>query len=201
MTEAGRVLRRWVGATWMGWLLGVPLVAALALLGEVVRIGGSQTPVGLGMGIGVGLVQGRAIRRVLPIALRWFWSCAVGLAIPFLVADVSKAAGWGLAYSLPWCVALGGLLASVWQALMLRQRFDRSWPWIAASIVGWTLAAGAAAAADFMSRAHPLRGLPGALAFLGIVASGGLFLGVVTGLALAWMLRRVRTGSASRARA
>jgi NhaP-type Na+/H+ or K+/H+ antiporter len=41
-----------------------------------------------------------------------------------------------------------------------------------------------------VSRARSLRGIWGALIYLGMVAGGGLVLGLVTGVALAWLLRR-----------
>lgn len=46
-------------------MLGIPFVAALALLGEAVGIGGIQVLVGLGMGAGIGWMQGRLMRGVL----------------------------------------------------------------------------------------------------------------------------------------
>ena len=45
----------WLRATVAGWLLGVPLIVALALLGEAVGVGGAQFLVGVGMGAGLGL--------------------------------------------------------------------------------------------------------------------------------------------------
>jgi len=43
-------------------------------------------------------------------------------------------------------------------------------------------------------RAHAIRGIWGALGYLGLVALGGLVLGVVTGMTLAWMLKREAVG-------
>jgi hypothetical protein len=184
-----RLLIRWVRATWVGWLLGVPIIIVLALLGEVVGIGGAQVIVGVGMGLGIGLMQGRVMRGLIDKASPWLWSCIVGLAIPFLVIDISKIFAISLPYSLQFCVALGGLIAGVWQAFLLRARFRMTWSWAAMSAVGWTLAAGTAMAADYISKLRLLPGIWGALAFLGIVAAGGLVLGLVTVVSLAWMLR------------
>jgi hypothetical protein len=178
----------WIRATWTGWLLGVPLIVILALLGEAVGIGGSQVLVGAGMGIGTGLLQGRIIRGVIHKSGPWFWSSAVGLALPFLVSDISKATGRDIGYSLPIFVALGGLIAGGLQALILRPHLRKAWLWVLASALGWTLAAGAALVAHYISRLHSLRGLSGALIYLVVVAVGGLILGSVTGLCLAWML-------------
>ncbi len=185
-----RLFVLWVRATWIGWILGVPLIIALALVGEAVGIGGAQVLVGAGIGMGIGFMQGRAIRKVLHQPVPWFWSCVVGLAVPFLATDISKAVGWELAYSLYACVALGGLIVGVWQAIILRPRLHKTGWWVFASVLGWTLAAETAAIADSLSRSQSLRGLWGALAYLAIVAVGGLILGLVTGISLVSIPRR-----------
>lgn len=174
------IFARWVRATCVGWILGVPLIIALALVGEAVGIGGAQVLVGAGMGMGVGLMQGRALRGVLNKSALWFWSCVIGLAVPFLVTDIAKAAGWDYAYSLQIAVAVGGLIVGVLQAFILRRYFHSTGWWVVGSAVGWTLASGMTAVADVLSRRQLLRRLWGAVAYLGIVTGGGLVLGLVT---------------------
>ena len=167
------VFRRWVIATWLGWVLGIPIIVALALTGEAVGIGGAQVIVGVGMGTGIGLTQGRAMRRLLEKSTPWFWSCAVGLGVPFLAVDIAKALGRPLDYWLGACVALGGLIVGVWQASILRSsRQGTAW-WVVGSVVGWSLAGAMSAVADTLTRSQSLRGIGGALAFLGTVAGGG----------------------------
>ncbi|HKQ63217.1 MAG TPA: hypothetical protein VJS92_18155 [Candidatus Polarisedimenticolaceae bacterium] len=190
MITRGLTFRRWVLATWIGWILGIPCIIALALLGEAVGIGGSQGLVGAGMGAGVGWMQSRALRGILDRRQAWLASCIGGLAVPFVATDVAKLLGWQSLYSVYPAVALGGLIAGVWQASILRARFDRTFAWGLASALGWTLAAGAVAVSDWLSHSHSLRGIWGALAYLGIIAMGGLLVGAVTGLAFAWMPRR-----------
>lgn len=182
-----RLLGPWIRATGAGWALGVPLVILLALAGESLGIGPLQFPVGLGMGLGIGIMQGRVVRNLLGAAAPWRWSCALGLALPFLTADLAQLAGRPLPYSLYLAVALGGLIVGIWQALLLRRRFSRVGWWLVASVAGWSLAAGLGAVADGLPRSHAVRGIWGALAYLGIVAGGGLVLGVVTGLVFPWM--------------
>ena len=184
----------WVRATFVGWILGIPLIIALALLGEAVGIGGSQVLVGAGMGTGIGLMQGRVIRGIIHKSSLWVWSSAAGLSLPFFVTDISNAAGWGLAYSLPIAVTLGGIIVGGWQAFILRPRFRKVWFWAAASALGWTLAAGTVAVADPLVRSWSVRGLWGAVLYLGIVATGGLILGLVTGICLAWIFRNEPAG-------
>lgn len=179
----------WLRATWYGWLLGVPLIIVLALAGEAVGIGGSQVLVGLGMGTGIGLMQGRAIRPLLPRPAAWCFSSVVGLSLPFLVTDLSPLVGRELPYSLPVAVATGGLLSGAWQAVLLRGHVRAPAWWVLANVGGWSLAAGMAFVADASLRSHSVRGVPGALLYLGAIAAGGLLLGTVTGAVLQWMLR------------
>jgi hypothetical protein len=139
------------------------------------------------MGTGIGLMQGRVIGGLIDKSSLWFWSCAAGLALPFLVTDISNAAGWSLAYSLPKAVTVGGIIVGGWQAFIFRSRLRMGWWWILASVLGWSLAAGTAAA-DALPRSS-VRGIWGAVLYLGIVAAGGLVLGLITGVCLAWMFR------------
>lgn len=185
----GKLFVRWIRYTWLGWLLGIPIIIVLALIGEAIHIGGSQVLVGAGMGTGIGLMQSRVIRGLLPKSASWICSCIVGLGAPFLLTDLSKFVGWNLPYSLPAAIALGGIIIGIWQALILRSRFRKTGWWILASALGWTLAAGTSAIADSLPRSHVLRGIWGAFAYLGIVTGGGLVLGTVTGLCLAWFAR------------
>lgn len=187
-------MSRWVRATWLGWLLGVPMVILLALVGEAVGIGGAQFIVGAGIGIGVGWLQGRAIRPLLGAAWPWVWSCAVGLALPFLVTDLATLMERPVEFSLSRAVAAGGLLVGIWQALLLHRRVRGTGWWVFASALGWTLAAAAAAVADLVSQRHLLRGLGGALVYLALVALGGGVLGAVTGAALVRLPRRDAAG-------
>lgn len=180
---------RWLRATWYGWLLGIPLVILLALLGEAVGIGGSQVLVGIGMGLGVGLLQARLIRGLMPKASIWLLSSAAGLALPFLVTDLAPRLGYELPYSLPIAVIVGGLIVGTWQAFLLRRLAASPGWWVSANLVGWTLAAGMAYLADLSLRRQMIRGIAGALAYLGAIAAGGLALGLVTGLILPRLVR------------
>lgn len=184
-----RLFISWVRATWLGWVLGIPFIIVLALVGEAVGIGGAQVLVGVGMGASVGLMQGRIIKKILNQSALWIWSCIVGLGVPFLMTDLAKVAGLNIPYSLLGAITIGGLIAGGWQTLILRSHIRRAGSWMMASALGWTLAAGISATADSLPRSHSLRGIWGALAYLGIVAAGGLILGLVTGACLAWMFR------------
>jgi len=176
---------RWTLATWLGWVVGVPILIALALILEALGFEQIQFPVGVAMGLGVGLLQGRIVRRLGISFGDWISSCAVGLAIPFAAFDVGTRFGYYLPHALYVCVGLGGLIVGTWQAYLLRSHLRAAGVWVVASVLGWTAAAGSAAAADLLVKSHSVTGIPGALAYLGIVMAGGVILGVVTGLVLA----------------
>src|SRR5574338_536010 len=120
----------WLRATWLGWILGVPCIALLALIAEAVRLGGLQVFVGAGMGAGVGLLQARVLRRLSVPALSWFVGSAIGLALPFLAWDIAQALGASWTYYLAACVAAGGLTTGAWQAVILRKRLEGAGWWI-----------------------------------------------------------------------
>lgn len=185
-----QMFARWVRATFVGWILGIPLIIVAALLGELFGVGGMQFLVGAGMGAGVGLMQGRAMRNVLLKFGSWFWSCVLGLSAPFVIADIGSALGVGIPYMVYFAVATGGLIVGIWQAYLLRRHFDRTVWWVVGSLLGWSLASGTGALAGVLTQSQSMRGIGGALAYLGIVASGGVVLGVVTGIVLVWGLRK-----------
>ena len=162
-------------------MLGVPCIAVLALIGEAAGIGGSQVLVGAGMGLGVGLMQTRALKDLLPRPRAWLLPSVLGLALPFGVFDALKLMGRELPFSLFLSVAVGGVIVGVWQAALLRPKTGPAPAWIAASALGWSLAALAAQASDWLTRTRRIPGLTGALIYLATVAVGGLVLGLVTG--------------------
>lgn len=180
-----RFLATWIRATALGWALGVPLILLFSSILEGLEIRNLHSPVGAGMGLGVGLLQARALRKHLHPPLAWLWSSLVGLTLPFLAVDLLQLLGVAIPDPLYPAVVLGGLIVGAWQALVLRRFSSRSAWWIGACTLGWILAAAAVAVADGLPRFASLRGLPGALLFLAVAGSGGILLGLVTGLALA----------------
>ena len=183
-----RVFRVWTRTTLAGWVLGIPCIVALALVGELFGIGGYQVLVGAGMGVGLGFTQSRVIRLLVGRALPWFWSCVGGLAAAFAGTDIANAFGLTSPYWLQLSMIAGGALTGLRQALILRSRTTGTGAWVLASIAGWTAAAFAVTGADWFSRSQALRGLPGALLYLALVSSGGLLLGMVTAATLVQLL-------------
>lgn len=112
-------LRTWIRASTLGWLLGIPTIAILALLGEAVGVGGSQALVGLGMGAAVGWMQGRQVSGLGVRRSAWFWASVLGIGLPFLGWDVARHLDISLEYSLLRLLLLGGALTGVAQGWLL----------------------------------------------------------------------------------
>ena len=190
--------RQWLRATWIGWITGIPLIVLFALLGEMLGTGGVQAVVGMGMGLGVGAMQGGVLGRVIS---RWRWTLVttVGLTLPLLTADIAALVGRPTQFRLYLAVAAGGALAGLCQAVITGRRSPGPFLlWTAASVAGWTLAAGMAYLADSLPRTAPLLGITGAFAYLGITALGGLLLGAVTGLALGSLVNAAPVAASGR---
>jgi hypothetical protein len=181
-------LARWVLANTLGWILGVVLVIALAMIwGSVFPE--AQFMVGIGMGAGVGLMQRRALKADLEAPGRWLWASIVGLGSPFIVLDLADLAGVRSSYSLLVCALFGSLLVGAYQSRLLRPRRGRTLWWIPACAVGWGLPVAG------MTLAESGR-IPGGGDFLSpvLIFFGGPILGVVTGTALQAMPPRSRPG-------
>ncbi len=188
-------LRPWIRLTFLGWLLGIILVIAIALASEMVGIRASQIPVGLGMGLGVGLAQERALRPLQGDSSAWPWASALGLALPFFLVDLSHLLGMPIPYSLYAGLAIAGVTAGASQAYVLRPHPVSAPLWILTSALGWTAGSLMVAAADSLGNIPGLRGLGGALLYLALVAMGGVFLGLATSVPLRRLVNRKELNS------
>jgi len=179
-----RLFVRWVRGTFFGYLLGFVLILVGGIVGDLVGLPGSDFMVGIGMGVGVGYMQGRALKPWLGAPSRWVWATAIGLGGLFLVEDL-VAVAWtefDNMHSLQLDVAIGGLLVGLLQRRILRSHSRGADWWIPASVAGWALAAWTASVT--------FSGAVDAVLNLGMILMGGVVLGVVTGGALVWVLRR-----------
>lgn len=183
--------RGWVKVTTYGWWLGfaviILLVLAMDAVAAVADVEGAQFMVGLGMGAGVGYLQGRRMDRWLGSRHGWFLASTVGMGGPFVVGDVVKALGIDVPYSLALYVALGSLLAGLLQWGVLRRHVSRAAWWVPVSMAGWMLPVGLIALRD----GQVLPDVAGMAASLTGMLFGGAILGVVTGAPL----RRILAGA------
>ncbi len=159
----------------------------------------------LGLGMSLGALQWLTLRSWFLNSQRWIWLTLLGvmagnalgraidaLATPLLPRDVPTNM-WEL-YA--WVVLMaGGAAIGLSQWLVLRKNLQSSWHWIAATVIAWPLAA---SVQDSLLRTlcYPI----GILGFpqyapdvpCETVVGGvqGAVLGIVTGAALIWLLRR-----------
>ncbi|MGH7554557.1 MAG: hypothetical protein ACREMQ_16245 [Longimicrobiales bacterium] len=177
-----RFARRWVRATFAGWALGFVLMLVMIGVSGVVGLGDRQFPIGLGMGAGVGFLQGRLIAQQVRGRRAWLIASSIGMAAPFLAFDLAGVVGIELVFSLPIAVMVGGLVVGILQWPILRKLSAASVSWIGASTVGWSLAGSMALLNDRFLPKIP--GLVGALLYVAVVLVGGILLGAVGGLTL-----------------
>ncbi len=184
-----RILGPWVRANTYGWLVGFVFIIVATILADVVGLSGAEFYLGVGMAGGVGLLQGRAMKRLLGLTGKWGWAVFVGISIPFLVFDVfglflPEFGNWVL---IAVKCAIGGLLAGFAQVKMLRPLVGnvRWWPYVSA--LGWGLAATTLGLTDAFSGSsdgaadNPLIEM---IVFLGFIFAGGPIIGLVTGVFL-----------------
>ncbi len=176
---------RWVRGTFFGWLLGFVISMVGLMLGELISMPGDEFGFGIGMGVGVGYAQARVARQWLGATGPWVWASVIGLGVPFVAFDLIRAF-WsefpGLFPRQFDAVVIGGLFVGFLQLRILRPHSERASWWVPACVVGWTLAA--------LMPDVTFSGSGDAILNLIMILMGGVVLGVVTGGALVWMLRR-----------
>jgi hypothetical protein len=173
-----------VRGTFVGYLLGFVLIILGGIAGDLIGLPGSDFIVGIGMGVGIGYAQGRVARQWLGATRHWVWASVIGLGGLFLVEDL-VAAAWSefdSLHSLQLDVTIGGLFVGLLQRRILCSHSERANWWVPACVVGWGLAAWTASVT--------FTGALDAILNLGMILMGGVVLGVVTGGALVWILRR-----------
>jgi hypothetical protein len=188
-----RVLRRWVRATFLGWILGVLLILVGAIVGDLLGAEGEgQTIVGIAMGAGVGYAQARMLRTWQLSTLHWTVASTVGMGVPFIVTDVLAVVWRDSTFTLGTLllnVVIGGLLVGLLQQRALSSKSDNTAWWVPTCIAGWTLVALGLGLFSEVARVLPGRWL-GAIVNIAAIASGGIVLGLITGGPLARILRR-----------
>jgi hypothetical protein len=171
---------RWVRACATGWIGGLALVLLLAVLWDLVG-GVAQFMVGVGMGAGVGWSQSRMLRHWLIKPGSWVLASTVGMGAPFVLSDIVALLG-GSIYALSWCAVVGGAIAGVWQARLLRDNVSHTGRWWLWSMLGWAVPVLIISVGDY-SDSPAVGVLSLACMFL-----GGIILGAVTGPAINRML-------------
>ena len=101
----------------------------------------TQSPLAIGTGLGVGLLQGRLLAPLLGGGRSWVAATTLGLSLPFALLDVLRFLGIPVPHSLAAYIALGGVLAGALQWRILRRLAagGTAW-WPVITPIGWLLA-------------------------------------------------------------
>ena len=179
---------RWTKATFWGWLIGVVFILMLSSFLGSIGIEDMQFYLGVGMGAGVGLAQWWMLKKYVPITQNWIWLSVIGMSIPFAIIDLIPSVESPLKLALS--VALGALTVGALQYLLLKKHLTKASLWFWACFVGWTLAVLATKIIDYTVLIKVSGYMNLVLAFLNLllILSGGVILGVISGIALKKML-------------
>ena len=139
-------ITKWVKANILGWAAGLVCIVIITWL--VTGLGIHELHegwgvIGLVFGCSIGLFQWLTLRRILPIHRNWIRDSALGIGIPFLIADAIvyffKFNSESI-YDFIIPIASGGFLAGLLQYKYVKPFSDRPSWWILISITGWLLA-------------------------------------------------------------
>ncbi len=167
--------------SFLGWLFGVVLIIILSSLLDSVGIEDKQFYLGIGMGSGVGFMQWLYLRRQTDIEKTWIWLSAIGMGLPFIVYDLLPAGT--VTYKLPLFVMAGGLCAGILQYFILKHYSQRAAFWIAGCFAAWALSVYCINLIEF-TRELSANNLLIALLNLILILSGGILLGMISGIFL-----------------
>ena len=174
--------QRWIWYHLAGSFLAVVLSMAFDSILQWLKLPPSQTAVGLGMGVAIGLMQWAVLRRY-GIPRTWIWFTLAGFTVGYVLFAWLGKPLWDRANGNSLLVAT---LISAAIAGWLQYRFilksipGTSGKWIPVYMLGWILAHAAAAITGYLMRTPLPRGLVFTLNFSLILAAGPL-LGWVTG--------------------
>lgn len=191
----------WMLLNTIGWPIGYLVGFALAsiitediigsgVLGEIL----SGISFGAALGSVVGLMQWLVLRRQISLAGWWILASAAGLAVVVgagvavaVLTDYSvELADFADLYRWVAVVALGGAVAGILQWIILRQQVYRASWWVLASTLGWALSI-------FVQGGFIVGRTARELTIgrqIGSWFGGGVVLGVVTVVAMVWLLRQ-----------
>ena len=172
---------RWIKYSFTGWFIGFFIVIALALLFDTIGLGGTNTFIGLGMGLSVGFFQWKAFQKITAMSKKWIWYSAIGLFGSFVVFELldSLYSDLNIFDSLILKVSVGGLIVGLLQQKLLKSSLSSSKNWTLVCVVSWALASLCATSSDYDFIPESVGGVVGAVITALIILFGGIVLGFV----------------------
>jgi len=129
--------KTWFLHTLYGWFLGFGCLILLSIPGDA--LGGVQFIMGLSMGIGVGYMQNKALKKIFDVKLKWMWSTIIGLLLPFLAFEFFGGLISPLdhQFDIVNAVLISGVLAGTLQYFILRPFIRKAFLWVIISSLAW----------------------------------------------------------------
>jgi hypothetical protein len=165
----------WILATTLGWVVGFAICEALKSFLESLSADGAV------IGISIGISQWFVLRRRIDRAAWWIPASIVGFAIGKFGADAVVQAETGIGGVVLSGFAIG-IAAGFAQWVVLVRHVSRAELWVVASALGW------AVGWTVINTVDETIGGPTVAAYV-IGAAGAAAAGVITGMALVWLLR------------
>ena len=174
-------LRKWIWVTGIAWPAGIIVSIIVAHIVNIVYPKETNLVVGLCVGAVVGYSQWSVLKKQTQVGSFWGLACSIGMGVPFVlvvildevgveVPDSTNVESLGrIAIGL-----IGGLLSGLLQVRVLRNHYAKACWWMLVSAAGWGLCW------LVCSIGPPWVAVTGFL-------SGGIILGLVTGLGLLWI--------------
>lgn len=181
-------MKRWITATFLGWLLGVVFIILLSSFLDGIGIEGMQFYLGVGMGGGVGLTQWYYFRKQGILDIRWIWTSVIGMGLPLVVFDVLAP---DMEHKLAISIALGALLTGMIQYMLIKDSYPKAYLWVPACLFGWSLAVATVFTIDYTDQLKDWITNNLLLAFINLllILAGGIVLGLITGYTLKQIIR------------
>jgi hypothetical protein len=168
----------WVLATTVGWVVGFALCEGFKDFVESFRSDGAV------IGVSIGIAQWLVLTRRINHAGWWVLASTIGFAVGKALADGIGQADAGAAGLAVGGAAIGASIG-IAQWLVLRRHVEQAAWWVLATVAAWAVGWSIASAIDEAA------GGPTGMSYL-IGASGSAAAGIITGFALAWLLRQRR---------
>jgi hypothetical protein len=180
---------------WLGWALATAagmvvgfLIAVLLVNVLDLDLGLSRVLVPLLVGLLVGFAQWLVLRRYMVSSQDWVLAGGAGWAVGYALGlfIVQSMAGSPLGMWIGYI--LFGILIGLVQWPILRREIPRAFTWVIASLVGWAVGAGL----SYLIVNLLITGDQADLTLVAALDAGltGLFAGLITGLALYWLVRQ-----------
>ena len=179
------IFNRWLWVTFYGWMLGFVAIVILALLGEAIRLGGSQFFVGFGAGLGIGFNQALYLKKKFGTGWWWMWGSALGMGLSFTFFDFGSRVSDQLPqFNLYYSVIGGSLLSSLFQFRVLRNITDRYAWWIPISLSGWMVVTAVIYLNDYVRNLGPLNPVTATIGMALVIFGPGLIYGLITAVGI-----------------